>query len=81
MNTKHYVEIFSKAVDNALPQPDTDISYKSDVLDIMRQRRQEMNQQFQENLEIDPSRQEGEFPAELIRRYTLLFKPRSGTSD
>lgn len=81
MNTKHYVEIFSKAIDNALPQPDTDISYKSDVLDVMRQRRQEMNQQFQENLEIDPSRQEGEFPAELVRRYTLLFKPRSGTLD
>lgn len=81
LNTKHYVEIFSKAVDNALPQPDTDISYKSDVLDVMRQRRQEMNQQFQENLEIDPSRQEGEFPAELIRRYTLVFKPRSETLD
>jgi hypothetical protein len=26
-NTKHYVEILSRAVDEAMPQPDADVSY------------------------------------------------------
>jgi len=81
LNTKHYVEITSRAVDNAMPPPDSDVTFKDDVLDILNARRQERNQRWEEEQEMDPSLETDKFPAELTRRYTLLFKPRSGTVD
>ncbi|KAK7226086.1 hypothetical protein V2G26_014089 [Clonostachys chloroleuca] len=80
-NTKHYVEIMSRAIDKLLPPPDADVTFKDDVLDILNARRQEMNRMWEEAQERDPSIEQSKFPAELTRRYTLLFKPRSGTTD
>lgn len=55
--------------------------FKDDVLDILTARRQERNQRWSEDQEMDPSMETDKFPPELTRRYTLLFKPRSGTLD
>lgn len=30
MNTKHYVDIMSRAVDNVMPQPSLDVRYEKD---------------------------------------------------
>lgn len=44
-------------------------------------RRQTRNNELQEAAERDPTATEDKFPAELTRRYTLVFKPRTGTSS
>jgi DNA replication licensing factor MCM7 len=56
-------------------------SFKDDVLDVLMARRQARNRELQEAAERDPAAEEDKFPAELVRRYTLVFKPRSGTTD
>ncbi|KAG8419763.1 Belongs to the MCM [Metarhizium acridum] len=81
LNTKHYVDILSKAVDNVMPQPSTDVSFKDDVLDVLMARRQARNRELQEAAERDPTAEDDQFPAELTRRYTLVFKPRSRTAE
>ncbi|OAQ70623.1 DNA replication licensing factor mcm7 [Pochonia chlamydosporia 170] len=81
LNTKHYVDVLSKAVDAVMPQPSTDVTFKDDVLDVLMARRQARNRELQEAAERDPTAENDKFPAELIRRYTLVFKPRSGTVD
>ena len=60
---------------------DISSSFKDDVLDILNARRQERNARWTEDQELDPSMETDKFPAELTRRYTLLFRPRSGTVD
>ncbi|KAM5351694.1 hypothetical protein ACJ41O_004417 [Fusarium nematophilum] len=81
MNTKHYVDIFSRALDAVMPQQSTDVTFKDDVLDVLMARRQVRNRELDEAAERDPTVGEDKFPAELTRRYTLVFKPRSGTSS
>ncbi|CAF3442804.1 hypothetical protein SNK03_008445 [Fusarium graminearum] len=81
MNTKHYVEIFSRAVDEVVPPASADTTFKDDVLDVLMARRQARNRELDEAAERDPTAADDKFPAELTRRYTLVFKPRSGTSS
>nr|UWK20591.1 DNA replication licensing factor [Trichoderma crystalligenum] len=81
MNTKHYVEIMARAVDNVMPQPSEEVNFKDDVLDVLMSRRQTRNRELDELAERDPTTAEDKFPAELTRRYTLVFKPRTGTPD
>ncbi|KAF5134163.1 DNA replication licensing factor [Metarhizium brunneum] len=81
LNTKHYVDVLSKAVDKIMPQPSTDVSFKDDVLDVLMARRQARNRELQEAAERDPTAEDDQFPAELTRRYTLVFKPRSRTAE
>jgi DNA replication licensing factor MCM7 len=81
MNTKHYVDIVSRAVDKAMPQPSIDVTFKDDVLDVLMARREARNRELQEAAERDPTAAEDKFPAELIRRYTLVFKPRTASAD
>ncbi|KAH6691569.1 DNA replication licensing factor mcm7 [Plectosphaerella plurivora] len=83
-NTKHYVELFSRAIDKKMPNPSTEISFKDDILDVLMSRRQERNRDWQNAANApdgDPSAANEQFPAELTRRYTLTFKPRSQTAD
>lgn len=44
-------------------------------------RRQARNRELQEAAERDPAAEDDQFPAELTRRYTLVFKPRSRTAE
>nr|UWK20628.1 DNA replication licensing factor [Trichoderma oligosporum] len=81
MNTKHYVEIMARAVDKVMPQPSDEVNFKDDVLDVLMSRRQTRNRELDELAERDPTAVEDKFPAELTRRYTLVFKPRTGTQD
>ena len=60
-NTRRYVNLFSRAVDELLPAPSKDISYKSDVHDIIMAHRRERNQINEEN-------EAAGFPPELLRR-------------
>jgi DNA replication licensing factor MCM7 len=85
-NAHHYIEIFSRAVDNVMPQPSREPTFKDDVLDIIMTQRSKRNdtiremQGGEENAQPPP---EALFPAALTRRYTLNFKPRipSGSSS
>lgn len=81
MNTKHYVDVVSKAVDKAMPAPSADVSFKDDVLDVLMARRQTRNRELEQAAERDPTVADDQFPAELTRRYTLAFKPRTNTED
>nr|UWK20592.1 DNA replication licensing factor [Trichoderma decipiens] len=81
MNTKHYVEIMARAVDNVMPQPSEEVNFKDDVLDVLMARRQTRNRELDELAERDPTTAEDKFPAELTRRYTLVFKPQTKTED
>ncbi|KAL6868478.1 MCM2/3/5 family domain-containing protein [Trichoderma novae-zelandiae] len=81
MNTKHYVEIMARAVDNVMPQPSEEVNFKDDVLDVLMARRQARNRELDELADRDPTILEDKFPAELTRRYTLVFRPRTATED
>ncbi|EGY22800.1 DNA replication licensing factor mcm7 [Verticillium dahliae VdLs.17] len=82
LNTKHYVEIFSRAIDSQMPAPTNKESFKEDVLDVVMRRREEHNQAMDvavANGDLPAAAER--FPAELTRRYTLAFKPRTQTAD
>lgn len=78
-NANHYIEIFSRAVDKMMPEPTREISFKDDVLDII------MSQRTQRNNAVSIAAEQSDdqttapplFPAELTRRYSLNFKPRT----
>ncbi|KAI1652909.1 DNA replication licensing factor mcm7 [Daldinia decipiens] len=82
-NTKHYVEILSRAIDKKMPAPTTGITFKDDVLDVIMERRQARNRDLVEAAANtnNPDLLESTFPAQLTRRYTLVFKPRTSTSE
>ncbi|KAL9092473.1 MAG: hypothetical protein Q9159_000820 [Coniocarpon cinnabarinum] len=78
-NAQHYVEIFSRAVDKLLPEPSTDVTFKSDVLDILLEARRNVTDYTQHNLDEGTLPQDSNpdmlFPPELMRRYDISFKP------
>ncbi len=78
-NAKHYIEIFSQAVDNVMPPPSKDVTFKDDVLDILMAQRSQRNATLLNAAadQTDGDREPDLFPAELTRRYTLNFKPRT----
>ncbi|KAI0404833.1 DNA replication licensing factor mcm7 [Xylaria palmicola] len=82
-NTKHYVEIVSRAIDKQMPAPTTGVTFKDDVLDVIMERRQARNRDLVEAAanNNDPELAENTFPAQLTRRYTLVFKPRTSDGD
>lgn len=82
-NTKHYVEILSRAIDDCMPEPNSDVTFKDDVLDVLMARRQGRNRELAQGAEAmgDYTLLQDKFPAELTRRYTLVFKPRSSTQE
>ncbi|TQV99415.1 hypothetical protein V2A60_004889 [Cordyceps javanica] len=81
LNTKHYVDVMAQAVDKVMPQPSADVNFKDDVLDVLMARRQARNRELDEAVERDATLEEDKFPAELTRRYTLVFKPRVNAPD
>ena len=82
-NTKHYVEILSRAVDKLLPEPSSDLTFKDDVLDVLMARRQQRNRELADAAErsADPTIVGDQFPSQLTRRYTLVFKPRTSSAS
>lgn len=60
-NAQRYIKLFSRAVDEELPEPTVDITAKSDILDVIQYQRNEKNAQNEE---------EGQamFPPNLLRR-------------
>ncbi|EEB05860.1 MCM complex subunit Mcm7 [Schizosaccharomyces japonicus yFS275] len=66
-NTKRFTELFATCVDKLMPTPTVDVSYCSEVLDVIMQQRRQRN----ESLEGE---QPG-FPPELMRGYDLYFRP------
>ena len=70
-NASHYIEIFSRAIDRAMPTESIDMGYKDDVIDvILTQRRQRNAYNQQEGIDVAE-----EFPALLTRRYQVCFRP------
>ncbi|KAH9994903.1 DNA replication licensing factor mcm7 [Xylariaceae sp. FL0662B] len=82
-NTKHYAEIISRAIDKKLPAPSSGVTFKDDVLDVIMERRQARNRDLAEAAANtnNPELLESTFPAQLTRRYTLVFKPRTSTAE
>ncbi|KAI1639522.1 DNA replication licensing factor mcm7 [Biscogniauxia mediterranea] len=82
-NTKHYVEVLSRAIDKKMPAPTTGVTFKDDVLDVIMERRQARNRDLAEAAANtnNPELLESTFPAQLTRRYTLVFKPRTSTPE
>jgi DNA replication licensing factor MCM7 len=82
-NTKHYVEILSRAVDKLMPTPSENVSFKDDVLDVLMANRSQRNQMLEgiAERESDPAILNDQYPSQLTRRYTLVFKPRTSTAD
>lgn len=78
-NTHHYIDILSNAVDAVMPEPTREMSFKDDVLDILMSQRSQQNTLHTIDAENsdDPTSMPAIFPAELTRRYTLDFKPRT----
>ncbi|KAH8657561.1 MCM2/3/5 family-domain-containing protein [Tricladium varicosporioides] len=78
-NAKHYLNIMAKAVDANMPDPTREINYKDDVLDVLMSQRTARNAAVmrQQQEQTDPDTEPDLFPAELTRRYTLNFKPRT----
>ncbi|KAK4694948.1 DNA replication licensing factor MCM7, partial [Lecanoromycetidae sp. Uapishka_2] len=76
-NAKHYIDILSKAVDKVMPKETKEITFKDDVLDIIMSQREKRNESVMvaAESEMDVSQADSVFPAELTRRYTLVFKP------
>ncbi|KAK4540233.1 hypothetical protein LTR36_009638 [Oleoguttula mirabilis] len=76
-NAYHYIEVFSRAVDQALPAPTKEPNFKDDVLDIIMTQRSKRNDAVRQQMEanVDGGLPESIFPPELTRRYTLNFKP------
>lgn len=95
-NTHHYIELFLTVVDELMPEPTKDISYKDDVIDVILHQRKLKNLRLQQETNDEYSSlrdglsQPGEqsqapadaytFPPKLTRRYCLYFKPLSSTS-
>lgn len=84
-NTSRFVELFSAVVDEIMPEPSKDISYKDDVLDVILHQRKLRNLRLQQE-EADSLRSlredsaqtapaENSFPQKLTRRYHLYFRP------
>ncbi|KAH6847493.1 MCM2/3/5 family-domain-containing protein [Chaetomium sp. MPI-CAGE-AT-0009] len=82
-NTRHYVEILSRAVDKLMPQPSENVTFKDDVLDVLMSNRTQRNQMLEgiADRESDPTILNDQYPSQLTRRYTLVFKPRTSTPD
>ncbi|KAF2405643.1 MCM-domain-containing protein [Trichodelitschia bisporula] len=74
-NALHYIEVFSRAVDEVMPPAERDPSFKDDVLDVIMSQRLRRNERVQEAVEQDATVPASIFPPELTRRYTLNLKP------
>ncbi|TFK30025.1 minichromosome maintenance protein mcm7p [Coprinopsis marcescibilis] len=66
-NAYRYVKLFSEVVDSLMPLPTKDISEHDEVIDVILHQRRERNEQLDDPL--------NRFPAHLLRRYNLYFKP------
>lgn len=63
-NTRRYIQLFADVIDKLMPEPDAEMDYTEDVLDLIMQQRREMNEQI-----MNGERAEGGmFPPELMRR-------------
>lgn len=60
-NTQRYIKLFSRAVDEVMPQNTVDIGPKSDILDVMQYHRNNKNAQNEEA-------GQAVFPPQLLRR-------------
>ncbi|ODQ55202.1 MCM-domain-containing protein [Saitoella complicata NRRL Y-17804] len=82
-NTKRYNELISRAIDGILPRPSEDISSRENVLDVIQSQRESRNQVNAEAAQSDTvgSGNEGQFPPELLRRYTLYINPPTRTKS
>lgn len=83
-NTMHYLDMIATIIDDLLPEPTTDISYRDEVLDVLLYQRRQRNERIREEIQNEGllnaqgTDLEAEmFPPELTRRYSLYCKPLS----
>lgn len=81
-NTQHYLELICRVVDDLMPTPTKELTFHSEVLDVIIHQRLERNRSLEEQSASDSlTGGRGDnpntdlFPPELLRRYALYFKP------
>ncbi|KAJ1981397.1 DNA replication licensing factor MCM7 [Dimargaris xerosporica] len=79
INTKRYVDLFSRAIDALMPTPTVDISYEDDVIDVILYQRRQRELAAQSNLDSAPGQETQQYPPILTRRYSVYFKPMPNT--
>ncbi|KAJ2719760.1 DNA replication licensing factor MCM7 [Coemansia sp. Benny D115] len=85
-NTKCYVELFSRAIDELIPEPSADADVaagEADVLDVLFQARRDRDRRDAQLAKDgnggarEVAAETESFPAVLTRRYTVRFVPRA----
>lgn len=87
-NTTHMVELFSTVIDGLLPEPTRDLQVDDEIIDVLIRQRREMNEFMRDtnmnevgdtqDTSTAANTEDLKFPPQLMRRYTLYFKPPSG---
>lgn len=67
-NTRRYVQLFAEVLDKLKPEPDHELDYTADVLDLIMQQRENLNAQ-------NDGDSASSFPPELMRRFNVYFRP------
>lgn len=67
-NTRRYVQLFAEVLDKLKPEPDHELDYTADVLDLIMQQRENLNAQNEGDSVAS-------FPPELMRRFNVYFRP------
>ncbi|TGZ83115.1 putative DNA replication licensing factor Mcm7 [Ascodesmis nigricans] len=80
-NTAHYLEVFARAIDKAMPAESLNTSYNDDVLDVILTQRRNRNAVTESQQENGGDAPAAFFPALLTRRYQVYFKPRDPSAD
>jgi DNA replication licensing factor MCM7 len=94
-NTHRYIELFSKVIDDLLPESNKPVAFEDSVIDLILRQRQQKNQKMaaerrdeREATGMVPENEDGnenedmiedEFPSLLTRRYHLYFRPLTKT--
>ncbi|EJT53102.1 hypothetical protein A1Q1_00109 [Trichosporon asahii var. asahii CBS 2479] len=74
-NTRRYVQLFAEVLDQLKPQPDHELDYTADVLDLIMQQRQNLNAETAEQAQEQQVDVAASFPPELMRRFNVYFRP------
>ncbi|ODQ66728.1 MCM-domain-containing protein [Nadsonia fulvescens var. elongata DSM 6958] len=65
-NTNRYLEIFSQVIDDVMPEPTLDLSYKDDVIDVIVHQRRQRNERAQQDLDTAQNNMAGAGPNGVV---------------
>jgi DNA replication licensing factor MCM7 len=72
-NTHRYIDLFSQAADELMPEPTVEFGDAEDVIDVLRKQHQRQQELAAEHAEVPDSKKS--IPPALFRRYDMYIKP------